>query len=85
VTGARKAAPAEIGPRLAAVRRASPVPVVIGFGVSEPAEARALGKLADGVVVGSAIVKRIAAGGSRPARAARVKRFVASLKRALGP
>jgi tryptophan synthase alpha chain len=83
VTGARRPDPAEIGPKLAAVRAASPVPVVIGFGVSAPADARALGKLADGVVVGSAIVQRIAEGGSRSARAARVRRFVASLKRAL--
>lgn len=83
VTGARKSAPADVGPKLAAVRAASPVPVVIGFGVSAPDQARALGKLADGVVVGSAIVQRIARGGSRAARAARVRRFVASLKRAL--
>jgi tryptophan synthase alpha chain len=83
VTGARKAAPAEIGPQVAAVRARSAVPVVIGFGVSTPAEARALGGLADGVVVGSAIVKRIAEGGSRTARAERVRRFVGSLKRAL--
>jgi tryptophan synthase alpha chain len=83
VTGARRSVPAEIGPAVAAVRERSPVPVVIGFGVSTPAQARALAPLADGVVVGSAIVSRIAEGGSRSARAARVRRFVASLKRAL--
>ncbi len=83
VTGARKSAPAEIGPQLAAVRARSPVPVVIGFGVGAPDQARAMGKLADGVVVGSAIVQRIAQGGTRAARAGRVRRFVASLKRAL--
>ncbi|HET7826585.1 MAG TPA: tryptophan synthase subunit alpha [Anaeromyxobacter sp.] len=83
VTGARKAVPAEIGARVRAIREKSPVPVVIGFGVSTPDEARALGKLADGVVVGSAIVQRIAEGGSRADRAARVRRFVGSLKRAL--
>jgi tryptophan synthase alpha chain len=83
VTGARRSAPAHIAPQLAAVRARSPVPVVIGFGVSAPEQARAMGKLADGVVVGSAIVQRIAQGGGRAARAARVKRFVASLKRAL--
>jgi tryptophan synthase alpha chain len=83
VTGARKSAPEAIGPKLEAVRARSPVPVVIGFGVSAPDQARAMGKLADGVVVGSAIVQRIARGGTRAARAARVKRFVASLKRAL--
>jgi tryptophan synthase alpha chain len=86
VTGATKAVPAQIGERVRVIRERSPVPVVIGFGVSSPDEARALGKLADGVVVGSAIVKRIAEGGSRSARAARVARFVRSLKRALrGP
>ena len=83
VTGARKSAPAEIGPMVAAVREKSPVPVVIGFGVSTPEQARALAPLADGVVVGSAIVQRIAKGGPRAARAARVRRFVASLKRAI--
>jgi len=83
VTGARKSAPAEIGPHVAAVRARSPVPVVIGFGVGSPEQARGMGKLADGVVVGSAIVQRIAQGGTRTERAARVRKFVASLKRAL--
>jgi tryptophan synthase alpha chain len=83
VTGARRSAPAEIAPQVAAVRERSPVPVVIGFGVSTPEQARALAPLADGVVVGSAIVQRIAKGGPRPARAGRVRRFVASLKRAV--
>ena len=70
---------------VAAVREKSPVPVVIGFGVSDPEQARALAPLADGVVVGSAIVQRIAQGGTRAARAARVRKFVASLKRGLKP
>lgn len=83
VTGANKAVPAEIGAQVAAIREASPVPVVIGFGVTTPDDARALAPLADGVVVGSAIVKRIAEGGSRAARAERVRRLVRSLKQAL--
>jgi tryptophan synthase alpha chain len=83
VTGARKAVPAEIRAQVAAIRGRSAVPVVVGFGVSTPREARALGRLADGVVVGSAIVRRIAEGGTRAARAARVERFVRSLRRAL--
>ena len=83
VTGARKSAPAEIRPLVEAVRARSPVPVVIGFGVSTPEEARALGPLADGVVVGSAIVQRLAQGGPRRARAERVRKFVASLKKGL--
>jgi tryptophan synthase alpha chain len=83
VTGAHKAVPAEIGAQVASIREQSPVPVVIGFGVATPEDARALAPLADGVVVGSAIVKRIAEPGSRAARAERVRKLVASLKRAL--
>lgn len=83
VTGARKPLPEEIGPLVRAVREASTVPVVIGFGVSAPEQARDLRTLADGVVVGSAIVQRIARGGGRALRAERVKRFVRSLKKAL--
>jgi tryptophan synthase alpha chain len=85
VTGARKPTPAAIAPLVAAIRARSPVPVVIGFGVSSPEQARALRGLADGVVVGSAIVQRIAERGSRAARSRRVARLVRSLKRALGP
>jgi len=84
VTGARRDLPADLPRQLAAVRALSPVPVVVGFGVSGPEQARALGKLADGVVVGSAIVSRVAAAGTRAARAARVRRLVSSLRRALG-
>jgi len=83
VTGARSSLPADLGARVKAVRKASPVPVVVGFGVGTPEQARAVGRIADGVVVGSAIVQRIALGGARKARAERVRRFVASLARAL--
>ncbi|ACG75377.1 tryptophan synthase, alpha subunit [Anaeromyxobacter sp. K] len=83
VTGARHAVAEEIAPLVSAVRARTELPVVIGFGVASPEQARALGPLADGVVVGSAIVQRIAEGGSRRARAERVTRFVRSLGRAL--
>jgi tryptophan synthase alpha chain len=83
VTGARKAVADEIAPQVAAVRSAASLPVVIGFGVSTPEDARALAPLADGVVVGSAIVRKIAEGGTRNDRARRVVRLVRSLKSAL--
>jgi tryptophan synthase alpha chain len=83
VTGARATLPADLDAKVRAVRAASRVPVVIGFGVSTPEQARALGGLADGVVVGSAIVQRVAGPGPVKARAAAVRRFVGSLARAL--
>jgi tryptophan synthase alpha chain len=83
VTGTRTALPTDLARRVAEVRAASPVPVVVGFGVSTPAHAAEVARVADGVVVGSAIVARIAGPGSRTVRAARVRRFVRSLRRAV--
>ncbi|HVP69602.1 MAG TPA: tryptophan synthase subunit alpha [Anaeromyxobacteraceae bacterium] len=85
VTGARRELPPDLAAKVAAVRARSAVPVVVGFGVSSPAQAAEVGRLADGVVVGSAIVERVARGGTRRARADRVRRFVAALKRSLRP
>lgn len=85
VTGARTELPPDLDQQLAEVRASSPVPVVVGFGVSTPEQAHALGQLADGVVVGSAIVSRVAEGGSVKARAERVRKFVKSLRGGLGP
>jgi tryptophan synthase alpha chain len=83
VTGARRELPPDLGAQVESVRAVSPVPVVVGFGVSTPEQATAVARIADGVVVGSAVVSRIAEAGSRAARAERVRRFVKSLKRAM--
>jgi len=80
VTGARAALPEETAARLDALRRPSGPPVVVGFGVSTPEQVQALGAHADGVVVGSAIVSRIAEPGTPAERAARVEAFVRSLR-----
>jgi tryptophan synthase alpha chain len=64
VTGERSELPTELADLVARVKRAragsaDPVlPVAVGFGVSTPAQAAAVARLADGVVVGSAIVRR---------------------------
>lgn len=84
VTGARTELPVDLSAKLAEVRAESRLPVVVGFGVSTPEQARTLGGIADGVVVGSAIVSRIAEEGTTRDRADRVKHFVASLRQALG-
>jgi tryptophan synthase alpha chain len=44
------------------LRGATDLPICVGFGISTPAQARTVGKLADGVVVGSALVKAAATG-----------------------
>ncbi len=63
VTGVRDQVPADLAEHVARVRAASALPLAVGFGISTPAQARATARLADGVVVGSAIVDALAAGG----------------------
>lgn len=82
VTGARAAAPVDPA-RLAAIRAASGAPVAVGFGIRTAADAHRFAAVADGVVVGTAIVDAVAAG---PAAAApeRVAGLVRQLAGALG-
>jgi tryptophan synthase alpha chain len=83
VTGARADLPPDLGAMLEQVRAVSPVPVVAGFGISSPEMARAVAAHADGVVVGSALVTRMAGPGSVEARIADCAGFVGSLAAAL--
>ena len=57
VTGTREEAPADVAPMVRRLRTVTDMPVCVGFGISTPAQARAVAGMADGVVVGSAIVK----------------------------
>ena len=59
VTGSRSALPEGIGGLIARVREHTSVPVCLGFGIGTPEQARQVGQLADGVIVGSACVKTI--------------------------
>jgi tryptophan synthase alpha chain len=56
------------------------IPVCVGFGVSTPAHAAEIGRYADGVVVGGAVVDRIEQAKSRDDAVSAVSRFVAELK-----
>ncbi len=59
VTGARSALPEDLEERISAVRKVSDLPVAVGFGIADPETARRVGAVADGVVVGSALVNLI--------------------------
>ena len=63
VTGARKALSEDIAANINKIRSITDKPVAVGFGVSNAAQAAALARISDGVIVGSAIVKIIAKGG----------------------
>lgn len=75
ITGAAESNAAVVAPEVARIKAHTDLPVCVGFGVKSAEGARAMGQVADGVVVGSAIVARIGAGDSP----AQVLGFVRSL------
>jgi tryptophan synthase alpha chain len=83
VTGADRLDTAAAGARLAAIRAATTVPVLAGFGIRDPASARAMAQDADGVVVGSALVAALAEACDPADAAARATAFLAPLRAAL--
>jgi tryptophan synthase alpha chain len=78
VTGARGVLPLDLRDSIRRVRAATSLPVAVGFGISTPEQARTVGGMADGVVVGSALVDILGREGVRSAR-----RFLGSLRDAL--
>ncbi len=75
ITGSAAANAEAVGPEVARIRTAANLPVVVGFGISTPEAAQKIAAVADGCVVGSAIVKLIGEG--RPVR--EILSFVADL------
>lgn len=62
VTGVKEADAAIVAPAVARVRAAGGLPVCVGFGIKTPERAAAIARIADGVVVGSALVEEVASG-----------------------
>jgi tryptophan synthase alpha chain len=77
-TGERDEVSADLADTVARVRASTDVPVAVGFGISTPEQARSVAELADGVIVGSRVVRAAGEGG-----AAAVGSVVAELARAL--
>lgn len=63
-TGERAELPPRLADTVARVRASSDVPVAVGFGISTPAHARAVAEIADGVIVGSRVVRAAGEGGA---------------------
>ena len=79
VTGMQKSVAGNIAEMTAQIRKYTPLPVAVGFGISSPEQARLVAEHADAVVVGSAIVAQVAKYGNQPDLAARVTEFVQPL------
>ncbi len=66
ITGERTELPPEIVDNVARLRQDTPLPICIGFGISRPEHVRMLMPVADGLIVGSAIVRRVAEAATKP-------------------
>ena len=80
VTGMRSEIKTHLNAILADIREVTDLPLAVGFGINTPEQAREIGKIADGVIVGSAIVKIIEQHGEDATDA--LKEYVSSMKKA---
>lgn len=62
ITGAAEAQATNVGPEVARIKSATDLPVIVGFGINTPDKSKAIAGIADGAVVGSAIVSQIGEG-----------------------
>ncbi|MGA2853383.1 MAG: tryptophan synthase subunit alpha [Verrucomicrobiota bacterium] len=79
VTGMQTSVASNLASQVAKIRAHTKLPVAVGFGISNPAQARAVAADAGGCVVGSAVVNQIAEHGKSPELVAKVSAFVKSL------
>jgi len=75
ITGAAEAQTTDVAPEVARIKAKTDLPVVVGFGIKTPEASNAIAKIADGAVVGSAIITELNSGKS----VSEVLAFVASL------
>jgi tryptophan synthase alpha chain len=83
VTGMQEKVSDTIGSMTAKIRRHTTLPIAVGFGISNPEQARLVAANADAIVVGSAVVSQIAAHGQSADLVPRVSAFVKSLVNAI--
>jgi tryptophan synthase alpha chain len=83
VTGARQSFDRDLRRQVAQVRKATALPVGVGFGISTPRQAAWIAEFADAAVVGSALVQRIEQGKSKADKVKLAGEFIAQLKRAM--
>jgi tryptophan synthase alpha chain len=82
VTGARQTLPPDLSAFVERARAVTDKPLAVGFGIATPEQARQVGRLADGVIVGSALIEVVRQSETPVAHAAR---FVSALRAALAP
>jgi tryptophan synthase alpha chain len=83
VTGERERLPDELTELIAAAKEEASVPVAVGFGISTPEQAATVGELADGVIIGTRLVRAVADAADRDAAVAAVTDFLSATRAAL--
>jgi tryptophan synthase alpha chain len=83
VTGERDDVPAGLTDLVEAVRAESTVPVAVGFGIGTPEQAAAVGRIADGVIVGSRLVRAVEEADGPAASGAAVSEFIRAAREAM--
>jgi tryptophan synthase alpha chain len=83
VTGARDSIATSLPQKVADLRKISDLPIAVGFGISNPEQAREVAQHADAIVVGSAIVDLIAKHGGKPEMVEKVGAFARDLANAI--
>jgi tryptophan synthase alpha chain len=76
VTGERQALPEELAALVEAVREASPAPAAVGFGIGTPERAAEVGEIADGVIIGTRLVREVAEAQGAEEAAGAVRAFL---------
>lgn len=86
ITGERTELPPSVVENVAWLRKNTPLPICVGFGISRPEHVRLLAPVADGLIVGSAIVRRISEAAQRPRSEvlAEIGRYASDLLAAMG-
>jgi len=79
VTGARDELPEDLKDSVARIRQVTDLPIAVGFGISNPQQVAAVCEIADGAIVGSAVVDIIAEASNHEARLQQVRQFVSAL------
>jgi tryptophan synthase alpha chain len=83
ITGANRLEQTNLAEPVAELRKHTGLPLAIGFGIKGPDSAAAVSGLADGVVIGSALIERLADAGSESEACQRVRDFLAPVRAAM--
>jgi tryptophan synthase alpha chain len=84
VTGERDELPPQLAELITAARQESDVPVAVGFGIGTPEQAAAVGELADGVIIGTRLVRAVAEAADSRAGIEAAAGFLREVRAALG-